>query len=235
MAFAGRWSGDMKKLLLIVLLSSNLHSTQAKAQDKKLHLALGLAPSVAGFKSTLADKVNYGGLSIYTSVHLRFESQWNLGVKSHAFLGVQSFDRKVSLKSTPAPLRRAMQFVSFTPFAEYVFSQDWFEKKYLFINGGYSLSHTSIKLRSQSSGSEGFERKTTLSGDGFDLGVGIYANELQDQKPSFIAFNYQHILPRKQKIIDITDSTDAKFVDSIQDPDLEKIQIFSLIFGIYLL
>ncbi len=202
---------------------------RAEGAIEGFRLGIGLSGALLALEDQPGRQFSYLGGAFFTAANYHF-GNFAVGVKSSAYLGLDRSNRK-EVRSAPALADTDyVQYVSFSPSIQYFFEQG------VFVNFGLASSQTGVNRSAEYEAETGkVRRKVTFQGKGIDLSLGYVFARAEGLRPMFVFFNYQNTVPQKQKLVDITDSTDAVTIARSQEADVRRIQFFSLSYGTYIL
>lgn len=192
------------------------------------HLAVGLSSAILNMRSQSNFQYNYLGGAFFSAANYHF-GRLALGIKSSAYLGLDSYNQK-DIRSVPA-LRQTdyVQYVSFSPHASYHFANG------LFVSIGYAGSQTGINRSAEYLEAYGrVKPKVTLQGKGIDATVGYVLPHEAGENPSFIFFDYQNTVPGSERLVDVTDETDVVTIDRSIESEIIRVRFYCISYGTYL-
>lgn len=202
------------------------------ARTDGLHLRFGFSPVFIQSLRAGRGPINFGGAAFNSAVWYQFASV-SLGVKSIAALGLQG-----QRPSGPFPfsVARRIQFVSLSPFVEYKFSLEIFERHRVFVGVGPALSLTSFAYNERPvRQGEAVESKIVSRGQGIDISVGLLGTLSASGYTSYMALNYLSVRPKPQSVVNAGDFNEPARFKNARESDLEHVQVLSLNFGLFLI
>ncbi|HET9236640.1 MAG TPA: hypothetical protein VFO10_05295 [Oligoflexus sp.] len=221
-------------LIVITLQPLALHARNLDDSPLDgLRLGFGFSPLLLQSLRSEDSPLNYAGFGLNSALAYQF-SPFSLGIKSLAAMGLQG--KKYAHSTLPYTVIRKVQFVSFSSFIEYTVIPEIMPRHHFFISAGPAASLTSFAYRERLlDNGEEVKSKIASKGRGFDVSFGLTHFTPDSQDAGYIAINYISVRPGKGSMVDISKTMAVEALARARSSGLDRVQVFSLNFGVFLL